>query len=158
MPKQFVDVTKKPGYTPYHKDRKWQRDLMTIRVPYLPNDGEPQVISTGIDGVHYHIPRGQDVRVPKLIVEMLQTRMQHHWAMPAKHPHQGLKYVGKQPRFYIIELEGAKAEKAVEIKPALPLAAEQRVAVEQELMAGIHEDIAAREEIARAPIHADLEG
>jgi len=159
MARKQVDVEQKPGYEPYRKDYSWKKDLVAIRIPILGSgDNEVPVVSAGIDGVHYHIPRGEDVKVPRAIVNMLGTLYQAQWAMPAKSQMQGLVYLGKQPRFYVIELSGDKAARAKEIKPAAPLAAEQRVALENELIKGVAEDREAIAEISRAPVHADLEG
>ncbi len=155
MARHFVDVTKKAGYQPYTNDMRWQKELVAIRIPDMPNDGEAHVVSAGIRGVHYNIPRGVDVLVPKAVVEMLKTRVQHQWAMPAKNVLQGLVYLGKQPRFYIIELP--KGAKGLEVRPAAPIAAEDRVALEAELIKAAQEDDVAREEIKRSPRHVDLE-
>lgn len=156
MSRHLVDVTKKLGYEPYKKDNSWQKDLIAIRVPDLDGDGEPQMVVPGINGIHYHVPRGVDVKVPRLVKENLETRYQHQWAMPGKNPMQGMQYLGKHSRFYVIELSGDKAEKAVEIKPAAPLAADQRVALEQQLIKAAQEDAIAKSEIRSAQVHEDL--
>lgn len=153
MSKYQKDITKKPGYQPYRKQTDWQKDLVAIRVPDMPQDGEGPVVCPAIDGVRYIVPRGQDVKVPRLIAENLKTRFQHHWAIT---PRGGsMKYLGQQSRFYVIELSGDKAAAAVEIKPAAPIAADQRVAMAQAALAARQEDAVAAREAALAP-HEDL--
>ena len=156
MPKTREYVESKPGYQPYKKDNSWQKDLVAIRCPDMPLDGEPAVISVGVNGVHYHIPRSADVKVPRLIKETLETRLQHQWAMPGNNPMQGMVYLGKQPRFYVIDLSGERAAKAAIVHPAKPLAAEQRVALEQAQIQASLEDRAALSEIKEAQIHDAL--
>lgn len=153
MSKYQKDITKKPGYKPYRKDRKWQSDLVAVRVPDMPQDGEPEVAGVGINGTHYNVPRGKDVKVPRLVAENLKTRFQHHWAI---NPRGGsMKYLGQQSRFYVIELTGDKAAAAVEIKPAAPIAADQRVAFAQAALLARQEDAVAAREAASSP-HEDL--
>ena len=71
---------------------------------------------------------------------------------------EGMKYIGKHSRFYVIELSGDKADKAVEIRPAAPLAADQRVALENSLLKAAQEDALAKAEIkaAQTQVHDDL--
>lgn len=158
MSRHFVDVTLKAGYAPYRKDNSWQQDLVAIRVPNLDGDGETGVACPAINGIHYNVPRGEDVKVPRLIKENLETRFQHKWAMPGNNAMQGMVYLGKHSRFYVIELSGDRADKAVEVKPAGPIAADQRVALESALIKSATEDAVARSEIkaAQSQVHDDL--
>lgn len=156
MPKTREYVESKPGWQPYRKDREWMKDLVAIRCPDMPMDGEPAVISVGINGTHYHIPRSEDVKVPRLVAENLGTRLQHQWAIGGKNQLTGLVYLGKQPRFYVIELSGERAANAKEVFPAKPLAAEQRVALENAAIAAAQEDHVAMNEIRQAQVHEAL--
>lgn len=122
------EFKKKPGYAPYKKDNKWQKDLVAIRVPDFPNDGEPAVVNVGIDTVHYEIPRGEDVKVPRLVKENLETRIQRQWAMPSRRPMNGLEFIGFHSRFHVFELSGSRAEAAKEIRPSAPMSASSRAA------------------------------
>lgn len=158
MSRHFVDVTRKPGYEAYRKDNSWQKDLVAIRVPDMENDGEPTVAVTGINGVHYNVPRGQDVKVPRLVKELLETRFQHKWAMPGNNPMQGMVYLGKHSRFYVIDLSGEKADLAPVLQPMGPVAADQRVMLEKQLMKSVQDDALAKAEIkaAQSQVHDDL--
>ena len=156
--KNDVDISKKPGYEAYDKsDRRWMRDLVSIRIMDNASDGEPAVVCVGINGTHYNIPRGVNVKVPKIVSDKLEKDIfQHHWAMPGRQPLQGLQYMGKQPRFYVIPLAGEPAESAVEVKPAAPIAAEQRLEFGKQMIEAAKEDATAREQIRSAPVHDDL--
>lgn len=137
MGRHVTDITKKPGYQPYDKsDRAWMKDLVSIRVMDNDNDGEPKVVSVGINGTHYRIERGVNVKVPRIVADKLEKDLyQHHWAMPGNRPMQGMVYMGKQPRFYVIPLAGEHADQAVEVKPAAPIAAEQRLEFAKQMVA-----------------------
>lgn len=147
MPKTREYVESKPGWAPYRKSLEWMKDLVAIRCPDMPMDGEPAVVSVGVNGVHYHIPRSEDVKVPRLVKENLESRKQPQWAIGSRNPLTGLRYMGIQPRFYVIDLTGERAEKAREIYPAKPLAAEQRVQLENALIKAAQEDKLAAAEI-----------
>lgn len=152
MPKTREYIEKKPGWQPYSNDPEWQKDLVAIRCPDMPLDGEPAVISVGLNGVHYSVPRSEDVKIPRLIKENLESRLQHMWTIGGKNQLTGLKYLGKQPRFYVIELSGKRAEEAKVVHPAKPLAAEQRVALEQAQILAAQEDRVAAEEIRNSRV------
>lgn len=137
----------KPGYEPYRKKRDWQKDLVAIRVPDFPGDGEPQTVSVGIDGVHYAVPRGEDVKVPRLVADNLRTRYQRQWSMPSKHQMQGLVFTGVHSRFYVLDLSPEKASKAVEILPAQSPSAVERLEMSKQAMVSNREDALALDAI-----------
>lgn len=151
MSRTTIDVTKKAGYAPYAPPREWQTELVGIRVPAFDNDGEGPSISVGIQGVHYVVPRGENVRVPRLIAETLRTRLQDQWAMPGANALQGMVYLGRHSRFYVIDLPAG--QQARTLRPQAPLGANERAALENQALTAAQEDALARN-VSRQPASA----
>lgn len=145
--KVFKDVTKKPGYEPYRKDHEWKKDLVGIRVIFNQEDGEPPVAPCGLNGEHYYIPRGENVRVPRLIKDVLESRTQHTWDIGGRAQMTGMRYIGKAPRYYVIELNENDTAKAPILGGVSTLAADKRIVLEQQAIIAAQEDAMAMAEM-----------
>lgn len=132
----------------------WMRDVVPVRVPMMPGDGEPAVITAGVNGVTYAIPRGVDVLLPRAIVEVLRNAIQHTWAMPAQFPLQGLKYLGKHPRFYVLDLPSADG--CVPLKPIPPMGSDEIAELQKVQVLAATEAAAAEAELRSATPHPAL--
>lgn len=133
----------------------WLKDTVAIHVMLMPNDGEPPVISVGINGTMFDLPRGVDIEVPRAVADNLtEARHRAHEIVGG----QGLRPItGWTQRFpwYPVQPSKSGARAPIKIMPRKPLAAEDRV---QMLRSAVEVDAETRQAYQQADSrpHVDL--
>jgi len=111
----------------YDKPEDAYKDLIAVRVMQA-GEQEWPVACVGHNGVFYDVPRGVDVRIPRVVAAILDGSKIDNWAI--HHKTGGLAYIGETPKYPLMVLRDDSD--AVTIKARKPLAANERFMLERQ--------------------------